>query len=164
MIAKAILAAMGMMNPSGGSASGSMDSFGSAMSRSMSIPGNHGGGVVGKEATFMRTVPSSMFDGAPKMHGGGIAGLKPSEVPTILQKKEGVFTPEQMSQLAPAGGNGAMPNIQVNVINESGTPMDAQQGSAGGKFDGKNFILDVVIDAVSKPGKMREAMKGANMR
>jgi hypothetical protein len=101
-----------------------------------------------------------MFNAAPKFHGGGIAGLKRDEVPAILQRKEGVFTQEQMKALAPVGsGQAAAPNVQVNVINESGQEMTAQQ-DGGMKFDGRSYILDVVIDAASKPGKMRSALQG----
>jgi phage-related minor tail protein len=44
----------------------------------------HGGGIVG---------------GAPRFHGGGIVG---GEVPIIAKQGEGVFTSEQMANLAPA--------------------------------------------------------------
>jgi len=72
-------------------------------------PVMHTGGIVGEEPTETRKVPLSIFDTAPRFHTGGIAdedakaeGLKPNEVPAILKKGEGVFTPEQMAELAPA--------------------------------------------------------------
>lgn len=54
---------------------------------------------------------------------------------------------------------GGTPNVQVNVINQSGQKMDAQQGNM--KFDGKQFVLDVVLTAASTPGKFRDNIKGA---
>ncbi|MDX9688999.1 MAG: phage tail tape measure C-terminal domain-containing protein [Alphaproteobacteria bacterium] len=51
----------------------------------------HEGGVAG-EAAPSRQVPSFIFAGAPRYHGGGIAGLKPDEVPAILQRGEEVVS------------------------------------------------------------------------
>lgn len=163
LIAHLILSAIGMITGKPAASTSGIEGLTGKLNAGampgVRVPGQHGGGITGMEATFTRTVDPSLFNGAPRMHDGGIAGLKPSEVPTILQKKEGVFTPEQMANLAPANSGTGIPNISVNVINESGTPMDAQQ-QGGGRFDGRNYILDVVIDAASKPGKMRDALKG----
>lgn len=52
-----------------------------------------------------------------------------------------------------------MPNIQVNVINQSGQPVKAEQ--EGGRFDGKQFVLDVVLSGMSAPGRFRDGMKDA---
>lgn len=181
IIAQAILSAIGMIAPNGsaslpggGTATagqngwmGGVDSsWGGAVNQfgfrtpTAPVPGLHSGGIAGGTPTFRRRVDPSMFNAAPKFHGGGIAGLKRDEVPAILQRKEGVFTQEQMKALAPVGsGQAAAPNVQVNVINESGQEMTAQQ-DGGMKFDGRSYILDVVIDAASKPGKMRSALQG----
>jgi tape measure domain-containing protein len=181
IIAQAILSAIGMIAPNssaslpgGGTAtagqngwmggvdsswSGAVNQYGFRTPTSR-VPGLHSGGIAGGTPTFRRRVDASMFNAAPKFHGGGIAGLKRNEVPAILQRKEGVFTQEQMKALAPVGaGQAAAPNVQVNVINESGQEMTAQQ-DGGMKFDGRSYILDVVIDAASKPGKMRSALQG----
>lgn len=58
------------------------------------------------------------------------------------------------------GGGGAAPaNVQVNVINQSGTQVAAKQSEP--RFDGKQLILDVVLTAVAQPGSFRDGMKGA---
>jgi hypothetical protein len=54
---------------------------------------------------------------------------------------------------------GGAPQIQVNVINQSGMPLSAQQ--QGVQFDGKKAILDVVVSAASSPGPFRDSMKQA---
>jgi hypothetical protein len=59
----------------------------------------HGGGIVGGTPTFTRQVDTQIFAGAPRFHGGGIVG---GEVPIIAKQGEGVFTSEQMANLAPA--------------------------------------------------------------
>ena len=64
-----------------------------------SFIGMHSGGMVGGSATFSRFGSAGLFADAPRFHIGGIVGA--DEVPIIAQKGEGVFTPEQMANLAP---------------------------------------------------------------
>lgn len=49
--------------------------------------------------------------------------------------------------------------VSVNVINQSGVPVDAEQSSSP-RFDGENYIVDVVLSAMSRPGRLRSAVKG----
>lgn len=160
IITQAILSVIGMV---GGS---SAPSASMPPSSSMKVPNigqnilptfAHTGGIVGGYMPNARkSVSASLFAGAPRLHAGMYPGLKGDEFPTILQKGEGVFTKEQMAAM---GSGGGMPNVIVNVVNQTGTKMNAdQQGET--RFDGANFILDVVVNAASKPGKMRDAIKG----
>nr|WP_276315678.1 tape measure protein [Ectothiorhodospira shaposhnikovii] len=55
------------------------------------------------------------------------------------------------------GGAGA--NVQVNVINQTGMEVDAEQTAP--RFDGRQMILDVVLTAASSPGSFRDGMRGA---
>ncbi|WP_313613408.1 phage tail length tape measure family protein [Agrobacterium sp.] len=57
------------------------------------IPGIlHSGGVAGRDGYgHGRAVSPSVFNGATRYHTGGIAGLKPDEVPAILQKGERII-------------------------------------------------------------------------
>lgn len=57
------------------------------------IPGIlHGGGVAGRDGYgHGRSVSPAVFAGAPRYHGGGVAGLRPGEVPAILQRGEVVL-------------------------------------------------------------------------
>lgn len=50
------------------------------------------------------------------------------------------------------------PQVMVNVINQSGQNMDAEQ--TGGGFNGEQFVVDVVLKAVNRPGPLRDALKG----
>jgi len=72
----------------------------------------HGGGVVGT-AGSQRLVPAMAFAGVPRMHSGGWAGIKPDEVPAILQRGERVLSRRE------AAGYGrkqsAAPNISVTI-------------------------------------------------
>jgi len=51
----------------------------------------HAGGVVGSPGPG-RMVPALAFANAPRMHAGGFAGLRPDEVPAILQRGERVLS------------------------------------------------------------------------
>jgi len=71
----------------------------------------HAGGMVG-DAGPARMVPAMAFAGAPRMHGGGFAGLKPDEVPAILQKGERVLS---RRDAAGQGASGA-PIVNVTIM------------------------------------------------
>lgn len=146
-IANAIISAMGGM---GG---GPKQLSQADMDASISTPIFHSGGTVGLNSTSKK-VFSGLFNSAMRYHTGGIAGLKPDEVPAILQKGERVSTEQQWKQLNSRSSGG---EVQVNLINQSGQPLQA--GGASTRFDGKQMILDVVIEAMNKPGKMRETVK-----
>ena len=68
-----------------GGSGGGTGLFGGAI-----IPGIlHSGGTAGSDGYgHGRSVSPSVFSGAPRYHNGGVAGLKPNEVPAILQKGE----------------------------------------------------------------------------
>lgn len=51
-----------------------------------------------------------------------------------------------------------MPKVSVNVINQSGNQMDAEQ--TGQSFNGEQYVVDVVLKAVNRPGPLRDAIKG----
>lgn len=68
----------------------------------------HSGGIAGNDNYPHRAVSPAIFAGAPRYHGGGIAGLKPDEVPAILQRGERI-TPRGKSD----GSSGGTPVINV---------------------------------------------------
>lgn len=77
------------------------------------VPTNHTGGIVGRATNFKRVNPAA-FAGARRFHSGGMVGgmsrrtakdgLNPNEVPIIALRNEGVFTEEQMANMANALG------------------------------------------------------------
>jgi hypothetical protein len=72
----------------------------------------HAGGVVGAPGPG-RIVPALAFAGAPRMHGGGWAGLRPDEVPAILQRGERVLS---RREAAGYGGRGGAPSVNVTIL------------------------------------------------
>lgn len=98
------------------------------------VGGVHSGGIAGREATFHRAVPESLFDGAPRLHSGGYIG--PGEVPAILKRGEGVFTPEQMAALGPG--------TTVQIIDQRGAGAPAMEVNEGRGPDGRRIIRAIV--------------------
>lgn len=122
---------------------------------------NHTGGFIGSSKHFA-TVAGNLFNNAKTYHNGGMIGgrqLRPGEVPIIGMKGEQVLTEAQ--QRAMRDRSGGMPSVQVNIINNSGQQLDAEQGEP--QFDAKDMILNVVLDAASRRGPFRDAMKGMNI-
>ncbi|ARU02427.1 phage tail tape measure C-terminal domain-containing protein [Yoonia vestfoldensis] len=70
---------------------------------------SHNGGMVGLSG-HTRAVPAAIFAAAPRMHAGGWAGLRPDEVPTILQRGERV-----LSRAEVARGAGTSIPVAVNL-------------------------------------------------
>jgi phage-related minor tail protein len=100
--------------PGGGGGSNSVNSFDSGSMMTL-IGASHGGGIAGGTPTFTKPVDMAVFAGAPRFHGGGLVG---GEVPIIAKQGEGVFTPEQMANLQPAGASKVItfaPQINIDA-------------------------------------------------
>jgi hypothetical protein len=73
---------------------------------------SHAGGIVGLSG-HSRSVPALASAAAPRMHSGGWAGLRPDEVPTILQRGERVLNRREAADYGRGGSAGA--GITVNI-------------------------------------------------
>lgn len=73
----------------------------------------HQGGIVGGPAP-MRMVPAMAFATAPRMHEGGWAGLRPDEVPAILQRGERVLSRREAAAYGAGAAGGDAPAV-INV-------------------------------------------------
>ncbi|WP_375698005.1 phage tail tape measure C-terminal domain-containing protein [Pseudophaeobacter sp. TrK17] len=75
---------------------------------------SHAGGIVGLSG-HQRQVPALAFAGAPRLHAGGWAGLRPDEVPTILQRGERVLNRREAAEYGRAsqGSGGVTVNIDA---------------------------------------------------
>ena len=101
-------------------------------------PTGHGGLVAGQGASG-RAVPAAVFASAPRLHTGGY--IKSNEVPAILQKGEGVFTPQQMAAM----GKG----VVVNVNNYGQDQVQVRQSG-----NGQQQIIDIIVGQVN--GRINE--------
>ena len=72
----------------------------------------HAGGVVGAPGPG-RMVPALAFANAPRMHSGGFAGLRPDEVPAILQRGERVLSRREAAGFG--RGQTAAPAVNVTI-------------------------------------------------
>ena len=172
MIAYAILSAIGMTPTNAGGEKMSMKQFmGSQIGGAMggvstgqtvgqaNVPTKHVGGLIGGPGDAA-IVSSAAFAGAKKYHEGGYIGgrrLMPGEVPIIGKKRELVLTEDQQNLLS--GQMKSQPGVTLNIINNSGTDIEAEESEP--RFDGKQMILDVVIEATTKSTRFRDTLKGA---
>ncbi len=73
---------------------------------------SHAGGIVGLSG-HSRQVPALAFAGAPRLHSGGWAGLRPDEVPTILQRGERVLNRREAATYS--GASNSNSGVTVNI-------------------------------------------------
>jgi tape measure domain-containing protein len=180
MIAYAILSAIGMANNS----AGQPVSFGDFMKGQISAGfggSSDAGSTIGytSEGSGSRPYNTSIpapsrqgqaiveqYDSLPRYHTGGWIGgrkLKAGEVPMVGQERELVLTERHQEILGKRmGGTGsaAAPKVEINFINNSGTSLDAEAGEP--EFNGKDFVVNVVVEAVNKQGPLRDSLM--NMR
>lgn len=116
---------------------------------------HHTGGVVGGTSA-MRYVHPAYFDDAVRYHTGGVAGLKPDEVPAILQRGEIVI---------PRGGAGSGSAPVINIINQSSGKVE--QGGTRQNADGsidvfiRDAVRGVIADDAGRGGPITKTMKAA---
>lgn len=72
----------------------------------------HAGGMVGAPGPG-RIVPALAFANAPRMHNGGWAGLRPDEVPAILQRGERVLSRREAAGFGQSGASTV--NVTINA-------------------------------------------------
>lgn len=107
----------------------------------------HTGGMVSGSRGTGRMVSPLVFAGAPRYHSGGMVGLKPDEVPAILQKGEEVLSRADPRNAA-NGASGGGTRI-INVIDPS-LVSDYLTTSAGEKA-----ILNIMQ---RNPGAVRQVL------
>lgn len=93
----------------------------------------HSGGITGRDGT-RRTIDPSWFMGAVRYHSGGVAGLKPNEVPAILEKGEEVLTRDDPRHQNNQGSGSQPTNVKiVNAIDSSSIVSEGLNNAQGQK-------------------------------
>ena len=89
-----------------------------AIGRAFGFSVAHQGGVIGASG-ISRKVSPSVFAGATRYHSGGVAGLRPGEVPTILQRGEEVLTRGDPRHIFNGGGQtaGGTTEVTPRIVN-----------------------------------------------
>ena len=127
---------------------GFADTLSSGLLKMLNVGTDHTGGIVGAESN-RRLVDPAVFAGARRFHTGGIVG---DEVPIVARRGEGVFTPEQMRALG-------SPRIQVNVVNQSGLPVQGEASAP--RFDGETMVVDLFLARLERDGAVRARVASA---
>lgn len=150
----------------------------------------HAGGMVGREGAPF-TLPASLWQNAPRFHSGTMlagdevaAVLQKGEgvftagqiaaigrmnhsytmVEGLLAKMAQAFqaplsVAPQVSDAPRLNDQARAGNVIINLTNQSGQPVEAAAGTP--RFDAEGMIIDVVVTAMQRPGKMRDAVRGA---
>ncbi len=92
------------------------------------------------------------FGSLPKYHTGGIVGLRPNEVPSILQKGEEVLTENDPRHRNNFGGFGSG---STNVFNTTINPAPGQSSKDAEKF-AEDFHREVEKKIIQAQGKQRQ--------
>lgn len=85
---------------------------------------NHTGGIAGGGGGHKRALPAGAFAAAPRYHTGGIAGnapnsgLRPNEVPSVLEKGEEVLTRDDPRHILNGGGNQGPSSIRLIAVDD----------------------------------------------
>jgi hypothetical protein len=157
MIAYAILSAIGMTPTNAGGGKMSFGQFlGSGIQNSFAMTPagkHHDGGIIG-DGRMDGMFPADLWKDAMRYHNGGVIGLQPNEVPIIGLKGERVLTEDEQKQIA-AGGSNTPPPVTVNVVNNGKEQMHPDVST---HFNGKEMIVNVVLEAASKTGPLRDAL------
>jgi len=110
----------------------------------------HGGGVVGEGGGSFRSVPASVFAGAPRLH----SGLFGDEFPAILQRGETVLTARQTAAM----GGGAQ--VEVNIFNNTGEEVRTEEEQGPGGLVRLNVIIgQMVANDIRRGGPVQKALR-----
>ncbi len=149
-----------------GSSSGTTFTSASGVSwnSSMNFLEHHSGGIVGLTGGKVRPGDMSLLAGAPRLH----SGLAADEYPAILQGGEEVISKSDRAtilnelrsskQQSGASSNSGGESVSVKVVNQGSSPVKASTANA--KFDGKKWVLDVVLEDFSQGGSIWQMVRG----
>lgn len=88
----------------------------------------HSGGNVSSMRSRSRDVSPAVFANAPRFHEGTLPGLKPNEVPAILEKSERVQTAAQIKASEQQGVASTAPAPIVKIVNAIDSGQFVQEG------------------------------------
>jgi len=109
-----------------------------------SVGVSHSGGIIGALGAGLKVSPAS-FAGAMRYHSGGIAGLRPNEVPTILERNEEVLTtsdPRHAFNMGKGGGSGGARGGSIKIVNALNSEDLVSEGLSSRR--GEQAVLNVI--------------------
>lgn len=154
----------GFFNSGGSVVSGGFNTHGAAANVLGISLGNFatGGVISGPGTATSDSIPAMLSDGeyvikADAVRKIGLPVLDAINAGTVPRFAQGGYVSQGSGTNTPVNG---MPNVIVNITNESGVPMTAEETSSS--FDGESYIVTVMMNAIAtnKMG-IRTTMKGA---
>lgn len=128
---------------------GSTGGIGGGILSAFGVGVQHNGGVTGS-GNRQRSVSPAWFTNATRYHSGGIAGLKPNEVPTILEKGEEVL-PATDPRHVNNGGGAVSPEVKIVNAIDAGSFVSAGVEDTAGQKAILNFMR-------ANPGAVKGAL------
>ena len=127
------------------------------------VPGKAGGGfITGPGTATSDSIPAMLSDGeyvinADAVRKIGVPTLNAINTGAVSRFAQGGYVSSMVNDNVRAGG---APPIVLNITNETGSPVTAEQTSSN--FDGERWVLGIVLDgfANNKMG-LRSMVKGA---
>lgn len=140
------------LSSAGGFLGGLLDNLGSALGgifgsgESAAVLERHSGGIIGITPGPLRFEDPAIFASALRLH----SGLAADEFPAILQSGEEVVSRSDRATILDKlnqsqGGS----NVSINLVNNTGVQATAKKGSGGTRWDGKQWVQDIILEAVN---------------
>lgn len=108
---------------------------------------------------FAAAESSGIISSIGSLFGFADGGSPPVGRPSIVgERGPELFVPKTAGTIIPNHALGGGMNVEVNVINQSGTPMAAE--NKGSQFDGEKYIVNVVLKNIDNYGPLRSAIAG----
>lgn len=112
----------------------------------------HSGGIVGSALVPARSVNPAIFTLAPRLH----SGLASDEFPAILQRGEAVI-PRGGYWSGDSSQSARDLNVQVQIDNQSSTPLKLEQGSITRDLD--KIVVSIVAKDIDQYGVLGRMLK-----
>jgi hypothetical protein len=129
-------------------------SYAAVSAAGVQAQGLHGGGIVGQNASFTRTLPSSYFSNAPRFH----KGLMSDEIPAILQKGERVIPRGKKTANVNGSGGSGETQVNYNIVIQAA---DAKSFSDMTKRNPQAIIGPIISAINNNDSSMRGAIATA---
>lgn len=113
----------------------------------------HKGGMVDMGGE-QRYVHAAYFENAPRYH----SGLRPDEVPAVLQKGEWVLSRDDVAAIRSGGGGASAPAAAPQIVINNNAPVEVQPRQVRGPEGSMTTVLDIV-----KSDMVREASRNGSM-
>lgn len=118
--------------------------FGGVGGGSIKAGVNHAGGIAGSAGGVQRTVPAALFANVLRYHTGGIAGLRPNEVPAILEAGEEVLRADDPRHRANGTAGGGAREQPITVKNVNLFDRAALAAELLATKEGERMVLNIV--------------------